>query len=83
MFRMMIIRDNWHYWIKFIRRTKNSVTRATILIIKCWNFMTNVDVRNYSSTRICRMSRSCFRMRHWIITIQTMLTIHFMTFAST
>ncbi len=27
--------DNWHYWTKSIRRTKNSVTRAAILIIKC------------------------------------------------
>ncbi len=79
----MIIRDNWHYWIKFIRRTKNLVTRTAILTSKYWSFMTNVDVRNYSSMRICRVSRSCFRMKHSITSIQICnFAIHFMNFAS-
>jgi hypothetical protein len=84
MFRMMIIRDNWHYWIKFIRRTKNLVTRAAILTSKYWSFMTNVDARDYSSMRICRVSRSCFRIKHLITSIQICnFAIHFMTFVST
>jgi hypothetical protein len=80
----MIDSDNWHYWIKSIRRMKNSATRTAILTLKCWNFMINVDVRNYSSTRICRMSWSCLQTRHLTITIQICnFAIHFMSLAST
>jgi hypothetical protein len=83
--RTMIFSDNWRYWIKSIKRTKNSMTRTATLILRCWNFMINVDVRDYSSTRICRMSRSCLRTRHLIIIIQicNFVAIHFMNFAST
>jgi hypothetical protein len=82
--RMMIIRGNWHYWTKFIRRTKNSVTRAAILTSKYWSFMTNVDARDYSSMRICRVSRLCCQVKHLITSIQICnFAIHFMTFVST
>jgi hypothetical protein len=54
----MIDSDNWRYWIKSIKRTKNSVTQIATLILKCWNFMINVNVRDYSSRYICRVSRS-------------------------
>jgi hypothetical protein len=81
----MIDSDNWRYWIKSTRRIKISVTRAAILTSKYWNFMTNVDVRDYSSTRICRVSRSFLRARHLITIIQicNFVVIHFMNFAST
>jgi hypothetical protein len=80
----MIDSGNWHYWIKSIRRMKNSATRTAILTLKYWNFMTNVDARDYSSTRICRMSRLCLRTRHLITTIQICnFAIHFMNFVST
>jgi hypothetical protein len=80
----MIDRDNWRYWIKSIRRTKNSATQAAILTLKCWNFMINVDVRDYSSTRICRVPRLCLRARHLTTTIQICNSAtYFMNFAST
>jgi hypothetical protein len=80
----MIDSNNWRYWIKSIRRTKNSVTRAATLILKCWNFMISVDVRDYSSTYICKVSRSCLQTRHLTTIIQICnFAIHFMKFVST
>ncbi len=82
--RMTITQDSWHYWIKSIKRKTNSMRQRAISILRCWNFMTNVDARNYSSMRICRVSRSCYQMKHLITFIQICnFAIHFMNFVST